>query len=185
MQIVPSLVCLTGIGTHPTSPSPCLSLSSHLLSLLWVTAAGLPASASSQPPTQPAHSRQQQTDSTFENIPFNMSHPSPAQPVQNSSMTPHFLCNGIQIPSPSGQSQEIPGADPSLFSPPSPYFLPVPLLQQGGSSLLSLYTAMSSPIRTSVPFPPILPALQRSIWSTPSCRKLSLRTPPSFALPSL
>lgn len=41
-------------------------------------------SASSQPPPSPwpAQCRQQQTDSTFENIPFNMSHPSPAQPVQ-------------------------------------------------------------------------------------------------------
>lgn len=53
-----------------------LSLSSCHLSLPWVPCSWPAISASFQPPPQPAQSRQQQTDSTFENIPFNMSHPS-------------------------------------------------------------------------------------------------------------
>ena len=53
-----------------------LSLSSCHLSLPWVPGAGLPSLPPPNPPPQPAQSRQQQTDSTFENIPFNMSHPS-------------------------------------------------------------------------------------------------------------
>ena len=104
-------VPLTEFGQRPSSPPslPQLELSPSVSSLghcIWSA-----ISASSQPPPpppQPAQSRQQQTDSTLENIPFNMSHPSPAQPAQNLSMTPHFLSNGIQIPSPSGQSQAIP-----------------------------------------------------------------------------
>lgn len=43
----------------------------------------------------------------------------PAQPAQNLSMTPRFLLNGIQIPSPSGQSQAIPQAHPALSPLPS------------------------------------------------------------------
>ena len=39
--------------------------------------------------------------------------------AQNLSMTPRFLLNGIQIPSPSGQSQAIPQAHPALSPLPS------------------------------------------------------------------
>ena len=67
---------LTGTGHRPPSPSPLPQLE-LLPSVSSLGPCSWPAiSASSQPPPQPAQSRQQQTDSTFANIPFNMSHPS-------------------------------------------------------------------------------------------------------------
>lgn len=50
-----------------------------------------------------------------------MSHPSPTQPAQNSSMTPHFLSSCLHMPSPPSQIQGAVWADSAL---PAVYLFP-------------------------------------------------------------
>ena len=86
-------------------------------------------------------------------------------------MTPHFLSNGIQIPSPSGQSQAIPRAHPALS--PSPLLFPTCSSALGRVFLLSPYAAASFRGHTALPSLTSLSILQRYHGLQDACPKTS------------